>query len=41
MYSLIEEQKLDKIFTEIGSLREELKAEKVKTRYTAKSWTVS
>lgn len=30
MYNLIEEQKLDKIFNEIGSLREELKEQKVK-----------
>lgn len=31
MYTLVDEQKRDKIFTEIGSLREELKAEKVKS----------
>jgi hypothetical protein len=31
MYSFIDEQKLDKIFNEIGSLRDELKEQKVKS----------
>lgn len=30
MYALIEEQKLNRIFDEIGSLRQEIKADKVK-----------
>jgi hypothetical protein len=30
MFSLIEEQKLNRIFDEIGSLRQEIRAEKVK-----------
>jgi hypothetical protein len=31
MFSLIEEQKLNRIFEEIGSLRQELRAEKAKS----------
>lgn len=31
MFSLIDEQKLNRIFDEIGSLRQELKTEKAKT----------
>ena len=39
MYSLIEEKKLDKIFNEIGSLREELKAEKQKnSKKLSETW---
>jgi len=38
-FSLINEEKLDKLFTEIGSLREELKAEKVKnSKKLSETW---
>ena len=39
MYSIIEEQKLDKIFKEIGSLRVELKEQKVKnSKKLSETW---
>jgi len=39
MFSLIEEQKLNQIFDEIGSLRKELKAEKAKnSKKLSESW---
>ena len=38
-FSLINEEKLDKLFTEIGSLREELKAEKVRnSKKLSETW---
>ncbi|MGQ7868665.1 helix-turn-helix domain-containing protein [Sunxiuqinia sp. sy24] len=39
MYALIEEQKLNRIFDEIGSLRQELKADKVKnSKKLSETW---
>mgnify|MGYP000389196274 CR=1 FL=1 len=39
MFALIEEQKLQRIFEEIGSLREEIKAEKVKkSKKLSETW---
>ncbi|WP_321285805.1 helix-turn-helix domain-containing protein [uncultured Sunxiuqinia sp.] len=39
MYALIEEQKLNRIFEEIGSLRQELKADKTKnSKKLSETW---
>lgn len=39
MYSLIEEQKLNRIFDEIGSLRQEIRAEKAKnSKKLSETW---